>query len=523
MKQKHRLAEKQANESAFLKKQAHEKQSQREAQRQANESSFLQKRAHEKQSEREAQRQANESAFLQKQVHEKQTQREAQREANESSFLQKQAHEKQSQREKEQKKDSITFNEKRAKEKQTGRLKKTDETTNSEFKRKQAFLDSIRDGRTYICISCHRKMYKNGVIPLQDDWKEQVEDKFPGYIDKCIGPILRRKMPRAIKHGCCDNQDIDYLCHACYKNFKKGKMAPMSNQNNLQLVDISKFPELKLTELENQLIALNLIFQKIKLLPKSRWNALIDKTVNVPIPMEEVSNTIKQLPRTPNDAHVIPVQLKRKKNMKNTHRQEYIDCNKVVKAIETMKLMENPHYKDIITSLEDYLKKCQESDAENFKFGSQDQEKGQDEKESSKQNSNDKKSSDDQNEVIHQYDEFSDEEWNSNKEEGDEKEEQDPEDLEEKEHIENDPIRKHQFNYNHTTCFGDNVPEISAENNIVNDEEPLVVAPGEGKIPTDFPENWEAKSFPTHFPDGKDDKDEQRPVDSLTHITLLKE
>ena len=47
---------------------------------------------------------------------------------------------------------------------------------------------------------------------------------------------------------------------------KQGRMAPMSNQNKLQLVDITKFPELDLKEVENQLVAPNLIFQKIKLL-----------------------------------------------------------------------------------------------------------------------------------------------------------------------------------------------------------------------------------------------------------------
>ena len=86
------------------------------------------------------------------------------------------------------------------------------------------------------------------------------------------------------------------------------------------------------------------------------------------------------------------------------------------------------------------------------------------------------------------------------------------ENKEENEFIKNDSIRKHQFDYNSSSCFGDNVPEISAKNNKVDDDKPLVLAPGEGKIPTDFPENWEALSFPTHFPDGRNDKDEERPV-----------
>ena len=50
----------------------------------------------------------------------------------------------------------------------------------------------------------------------------------------------------------------------------------MSNQNGLQLIDTENYPELDLKEVENQLVAPNLIFQKIKLLPKSRWNAMVD-------------------------------------------------------------------------------------------------------------------------------------------------------------------------------------------------------------------------------------------------------
>ena len=57
----------------------------------------------------------------------------------------------------------------------------------------------------------------------------------------------------------------------------------MSNQNNLMIFDISNYPEFNLTELENCMIALNIIFQKVFRLPKSRWPAMKDRTVNIPI------------------------------------------------------------------------------------------------------------------------------------------------------------------------------------------------------------------------------------------------
>ena len=79
-------------------------------------------------------------------------------------------------------------------------------------------------------------------------------------------------------------------------------MPPMCNQNNLQFVNLEGHPELRLKDLEQQLIALNLIFQKIVLLPKSRMNALRDKTVSVPVNPSDVTQTLTKLPRTPADA-----------------------------------------------------------------------------------------------------------------------------------------------------------------------------------------------------------------------------
>jgi hypothetical protein len=60
--------------------------------------------------------------------------------------------------------------------------------------------------------------------------------------------------------------------------------------------------EIKLTELENYLIAQNIIFQKMFQLPKSRWSATKDKLVNIPVSLNDVLNTVSSLPRTPSEA-----------------------------------------------------------------------------------------------------------------------------------------------------------------------------------------------------------------------------
>ena len=190
-------------------------------------------------------------------------------------YREKETNERQQRRNVERERDPEAFKMKLKEQQQTHRLSKID----SFFKRKKAFLASIRNGRIYFCICCHRKLHENQVVELDDNWKESLEDQYPCSIAKFIGEIPTNdnyipchKGSKPCKLKSC------FVCHTCKKYLEHNKMAPMSNQNNLQFVDISKHPELKLSELEQQLIALNLIFQKIVLLPKSRMSAMKDKT-----------------------------------------------------------------------------------------------------------------------------------------------------------------------------------------------------------------------------------------------------
>ena len=114
-------------------------------------------------------------------------------------------------------------------------------------------------------------------------------------------------------------------------------MAPMCNQNNLQFVNVKSYPALQLSDLEQQLIALNILFQKIVLLPKSRMNALKDKIVSVPINPTDVVETLTKLPRTPAEAQLSVVQLKRRLNFPGVHNQQLIDIRKVVQALRIFK------------------------------------------------------------------------------------------------------------------------------------------------------------------------------------------
>ena len=66
-----------------------------------------------------------------------------------------------------------------------------------------------------------------------------------------------------------------------------------------------------------------------------------DKTINIPI---FESDTIQSLPRTPTNALIIPINLKRKSEYKNNHMVQNVSVLKIMKALNTLKQMGNNCY-----------------------------------------------------------------------------------------------------------------------------------------------------------------------------------
>ena len=126
---------------------------------------------------------------------------------------------------------------------------------------------------------------------------------------------------------------------------RKSKIPKIHFSNGLELEVVPE--ELKLKDLEQQLIARSLLFMKVKKLPTTRMKAMVDKVISVPIEEDVVSKTISALPRHPDDAKIVAVQLKRKLQMKNSHLQEYIRPAKCIKAVLKLKELGNPFYKDV--------------------------------------------------------------------------------------------------------------------------------------------------------------------------------
>ena len=212
-----------------------------------------------------------------------------------------------------------------------------------------AFRKSIQYGRIHKCESCHRKLYLTSLTSVNNSWISTVTDL--ANLSWCT--------------NYSDHKELigKYLCNTCILKIKVGKIPSNCHKNGLELFDLKNYPEFDVTELENSLIARNIIFQKFVILPKSRMKGLRGKIVNVPTNAEDVTNTINRLPRNIQEANIIsipearsnindesniiPVSFKRKLIYKHSYLEAYINVSRIFKAIKSMKQLRNPFYTDV--------------------------------------------------------------------------------------------------------------------------------------------------------------------------------
>ena len=267
-------------------------------------------------------------------------------------------------------------------------------------------------------------------------------------------------------------------------------MPVMAVANGLETTDLEG--EDKLTELENNLIAQNINFEKMILMPKSRWAAGKGRMVSVPVGVQDVMNTVTQVPRLEEEAKLIPIKLKRKKQYQGHEKSELIRPEKLFKVLQILKEMGHPYYQSYDTK-EGYEARCRERNERRERFLREHE-------------------IDDAEEKVSQH--LLEEERNGLTDEL--LEDEDIDDLEQEMNIDekdmrNDPVRRQHFNYSANSVLVNGHPEI-----MLDDEGKQVAdlnfAPAEGKIPENFldQKDWDIKSWPTLHPDGKFGMDYKR-------------
>ena len=394
-------------------------------------------------------------------------------------------------REKKRKEDPLAYKEQTKRDNESKKLRQD----SSFVDRLRKFQEAVMYGPMFICVSCHGKMFRCAVKILTNRMVMQIDEKIP--VEDCIDfDVMTMVVTESSNCSWPSSyQKIDlevgerFICDTCLKYLKNGKLPPRSFKNSLALHFTDKElkeQDLRLTELEASLIAQNIVFQKIYQLPKSRWTGLKDKVINVPISNDAINNTLAQLPRTPKQAGLIGISLKRKQNMKNTHMKQLINPDKIFKMLQKLKESGSPYHQDLSTPA-DFRIMCNEQDKTGYDaiYGEEEEDIVENLMEMPR---------------FDVEDEFTDE--GSQDDEIVKNDNQDYDEDDEEEATKKDPIKKYHFVYDETLCMMDQYPEIH-------------VSPGEGQKPKGIlvDKHWDVKAFPhLHNLDGSNGKDQERTV-----------
>ena len=197
---------------------------------------------------------------------------------------------------------------------------------------------------------------------------EKVENQKQGLFSECIRSFKTgqsNQMKEEVVTSFAIKQKM-FICKGCKVSMERGKMPKMCANNGL---NVEIIPEnLILTELENNLIAKNIIFQKLHKKPKSRWSGTHDRLVNIPIGDQDVLNTVKNLPRTPAEAGIITVKLKRKLEYKNSRTKQLIDPKKIYEYLHFLKRIAKYKNYHFIDELDIFLQRCENKDPKGLKL-----------------------------------------------------------------------------------------------------------------------------------------------------------
>ena len=368
------------------------------------------------------------------------------------------------------------------------KAKKTNDAGNA-IQRREKFKRMILYGPIFPCLSCHRLMFEDGVHTIS---KPEAH--------KAMGSLIRLYNKSDTYNS--TTTDKFYICTTCRRYLAKDKPPPLCYLNELETETVPI--EMKLNELGATLIAKNIIFLKLFKLPKSRWTALKDKIVNVPIEDNDLISTLSKInafPRTITQSGIIPVSLKRKVSMKNTVLSAFVDPLQMTQALKYLKSVGHPGYQDItITMPNEHV--------------SADANISQDASSSENETTTNER----ENKTIHVHDA-------SPNQESDNVEQVTEAEIDTAEHPDQPSVLIN--NYPEINLIPEAAIAPASSNTTqqpnVRNPSSVSLAPGEGKIPTNImrDENWDINAFPLLFPSGQFGLNQTRPVHISTQNFFL--
>ena len=392
--------------------------------------------------------------------------------------------------------------------------------------RRIKFQKAVLRGPEYACSSCHRLLFKKSVTAVTQKLREKIRLASQERVNKLnedrakaeatfselnsnkskLKKRLKKTFESAIDayeawnaHLINSVDNITFLCSTCKGPLQKGNMPAMAVANGLEL---NHHDRPILTELESDLIAHNINFQKMVLLQKSCWAAGKGRMISIPVQPADIMKTVKQLPRLPNEAEggLIPIKLKRKKEYKTAEKQEHIRPGMIFKALKYLNKAGHPYY-DFFDDEDKYKARCKIKELR-LLYGEEVEDDIEEDLE--KLEGMEQENTEIADEAVKDSDEEDNDIGEDDMEEALEAEEED---------IQNDPVRRQHFNYSEYSTLVNGAPEIFLDEEgkqIAN----LDFAPGEGKKPKNPSDqkDWIIRSWPTLLPDGQFGLDQKRRV-----------
>ncbi len=201
----------------------------------------------------------------------------------------------------------------------------------------QNFHLSVSVGPLYICTCCDQLWYKHSVCPAER---------------------IRLTCPDTVKYlrNVRSVDNIEWVCNTCCNHLKKKQVPPCAAANGMKFPNKPDFFDLN--ELECQLVAPRLAFQKIFQAPRGRQLKITGNAVNVPA---DVNTTVNMLPRLADDTGTIKVQLKRRLQYKSCALSLNIRPNKVMHAAAWLANTSRLYQDEGITVDENWLRNLQDS------------------------------------------------------------------------------------------------------------------------------------------------------------------
>ena len=83
-------------------------------------------------------------------------------------------------------------------------------------------------------------------------------------------------------------------------------------------------------------------------MPKNFMPGMTGKMINVPLEQSDISNTMNVLPRCADEASIVALQLKKKQELKSAYAESFIRPAVCLKAVQKLKELKNPHYKNVV-------------------------------------------------------------------------------------------------------------------------------------------------------------------------------